>query len=137
MSRKTEMETVLRRLTPCAAQDIDDISCRFDPRFQGTGKAVFPEGAIVPSGEPQFKDKDAVFVGLRVDAPLANPADTALEMATLALEHDAGVVVLTSLDYSGLERFGFRTERICADGTPESETCSEQVRRFWGLEMIL
>ena len=137
MSRKTEMETVLRRLTPCAAQDIDDISCRFDPRFQGTGKAVFPEGAIVPSGEPQFKDKDAVFVGLRVDAPLANPADTALEMATLALEHDAGVVVLTSLDYSGLERFGFRTERICGSDGVADGTCFEQLRRFWGLEMIL
>lgn len=137
MSTTAQIEAMLRRLTTAAAENIDDLVTPFDGRHNPVGRPVFPEAVLPTFRETSFKKADAVFIGVRVDAPRENLADMALELGALAIENDAEIVVLSSLDYSGLERFGFRSERITG-ATPEArEACLEQLRCFWGLELII
>lgn len=137
MSRDNVMETTLGRLCQSQAENIDDIVAPFDRRFRPEGRPVFPASCLPTPKEAPFRAPDAVFIGVRVDAPRDDLANLALELASLSLEHGAGIVVLSGLDYSGLERFGFRSDRITGD-TPEARAaCEEQLRRFWGLELIL
>jgi hypothetical protein len=46
-------------------------------------------------------------------------------------------VVLNETDRSGLERFGFRTERISGTTQEARAACEDQIRRFWNLDLVL
>jgi hypothetical protein len=40
-------------------------------------------------------------------------------------------------DYSGIERFGFRTEKVAGKTEAERDACRDQLRQFWGIELTL
>ena len=76
-------------------------------------------------------------IGVRVDAPIEDVADRAMRLGMLAMERDCEIIVLNHLPYSGLERFGFRCERMVGD-TPEARAaCEAQIRRFWNLDIVI
>jgi chorismate synthase len=60
-----------------------------------------------------------------------------VRLSAFAIERDVEVVVLSHADYSGLERFGFRTERISGSSQAARHACERQVAGFWRLEVII
>ncbi len=72
----------------------------------------------------------------RLDSP-ASLCATVVQLASLAVERDCEVIVISDQDVSGFERFGFRTERLAGDTESERETCLSQIREFWQCDVIL
>ena len=46
-------------------------------------------------------------------------------------------MVLSTTDVTGLERFGFRIERIAGETREARRRCEAQVRRFWSIDLVL
>jgi hypothetical protein len=127
----------LARVTGHEAADIDDITGAFDVHRGAPGRDIFPELDGAPMPETLMKRPGAVCVGVRIAAPPADAADRALHLIAFALEKDVEVVVLSDVDTTGFERFGFRVERISGD-TPEARSaCERQICRFWNIDMVI
>ena len=133
----TQWNTILSRIGPHEADDLDDLLRRFDPRASDGGRDVFPLPEAVLMPQSTLKRQDAVCVGLR--APAANPTtvDRAMRLAAFAIEREVQIVVLNESDRSGMESFGFRVERIAGDTEEARATCEDQLRRFWNLDLVL
>lgn len=132
-----QWNAVVSRIGPHDADDLDALLAPFDRR-PGGGRDLFPTPEAVLMPEAALKRADAVCVGLRAAATdPAEAADRAMRLAAFAMERDVEIVVLSEADRCGLERFGFRTERIAGD-TPEArDACEDQLRRFWNLDLVL
>jgi hypothetical protein len=87
--------------------------------------------------EAAMKRPGAICVGLRVEAPPADAADQAMRLVAFALEKDVEIVVLSHVDRSGFEQFGFRIERIGGETPAAREACEDQIRRFWNIDTVL
>ena len=130
-----QWNAVVSRIGPHDADDLDALLAPFDER-RGGGRDVFPlpEAVLMPNAA--LKRVDAVCVGLRA-TDAGDAADRAMRLAAFAIERDVEIVVLSEADRCGLERFGFRTERVAGD-TPEARAaCEDQIRRFWNLDLVL
>ncbi len=127
---------VLSRIVPQDADDFDEIAGRFDPARDPVGKDLFPEveAALTPS--PGVERVDEVCIGLRARGP-ADAAEQAMRLAAFALERDVEVVVLDGDGDSGLERFGFRVERVAGEDEARRAACETQIRRFWNIDLVL
>lgn len=128
---------ILSRITRHEAVDIDDITGGFDPRRVAPGRDLFPELSAVLMPQTALKRSDAVCVGYRVQEAPPDAADRAMRLAAFAIERDVEIVVLTESDSSGLERFGFRTERVAGDTQAARGACEDQIRRFWNIDLVL
>lgn len=126
-------ETVLR-IARQDADDIDDLLADAGP--QPEGRAIFPEVDAVLMPNATMKRADAVSVGIRAAPQLPDAADRAMRLAAFAIERDVEIVVLAEGDTAGMERFGFRTERVAGEG-PAREACEDQIRRFWNIDLVL
>ncbi|TPE48849.1 hypothetical protein [Amaricoccus solimangrovi] len=128
---------ILSRIDPRDAADIDDIAAAFEPRAAVPGRDIFPEveGCLLPRAG--FRREDAVAIGLRVTEEPADVADRAMRVTAFALERDVEVVVLSHVDRSGFERFGFRVERVSGDTEEARAACEDQIRRFWSIDLVL
>ncbi len=127
----------LARVTAYEAADIDDTTADLAPGPAAPGRVLFPEPAGAPRPETAMKRPSAVCVGVRVAAPVPDLVDRAMRLVAFALEKDVEVVVLSHLDYSGFERFGFRVERVCGDTEAARSACERQICRFWNIDMVL
>jgi hypothetical protein len=132
-----QWNALVSRIGPHDADDLDALLAPFDQR-RGGGRDVFPAPEAVLMPNAALKRADAVCVGLRASTTDASDAaDRAMRLAAFAIERDVEIVVLSETDRSGLERFGFRIERIAGD-TPEARAaCEDQIRRFWNLDLVL
>lgn len=128
---------LLARIVADEADDLDGLTSAFDARYAPTGGDVMPavEAVLMPAAT--FKRRDAVCIGLRVAAPLADATDRAMRLAAFAAERDVEVVVLAHADQIGLERFGFRVERIAGATPADRAACEAQIRRLWNLDLVL
>ena len=130
-------QTILSRVTTHVAEDIDDLLRPYDGRARRGGRDLFPAGVDRVPFTPEFRAPETVVIGVRVLEARPDLADLAVQLSTFAMEKNAEIVVLNHLDYCGLERFGFRCERITGD-TPEArEACERQVAAFWNMEVII
>lgn len=77
------------------------------------------------------------YLGIRLRAPLADCAGAAARLAAAAMERGVVPVILSTLDISGFERFGFRVERIAGMTEAERAACEAQIARFWQLAIII
>lgn len=127
----------MTRISPGDAVNIDPLIARFDPRWASPGRSIFPD--VVDVGAPQtpMKNPDSVVIGVRLLAEPEDPSALAFKLIAFAMEHDADVVVLASIDYLGLEKYGFRTERICGTTDEERRICEEQILRFWNIDLVI
>jgi hypothetical protein len=128
---------VLSRVVPHEADDLDPLLSAFDPRRAPEGRDRFPRVTASLPPQTAMKRADAVHIGLRVPARLPDAADRAMRLLAFAAEQDVEVVVLSEVDVSGLERFGFRCERIAGDTPDERAGCEEQILRFWNIDLVL
>ena len=128
---------LLARIVPQDADDLDALTAAYDPRAARRGRDAFPEVAARLMPQAALKRADAVCVGLRVAAPLPDAADRAMRLAAFAAERDVEVVVLAETDVTGLERFGFRVERVAGETDAARAACEEQIRRLWNIDLVL
>lgn len=128
---------LLSRIVPQDADDLDDLTRPLDRRHGTVGRDVFPEVTALLQPQDSFKRADTVAVGLRVTAELTDACDRAMRLAAFAAEQDVEIVVLAHVDVTGLERFGFRIERVSGE-TPEARSlCERQIRDFWAIDLVL
>ena len=128
---------VISRIILQEATDIDDLTGQFDDRRNPSGCAIFPTGVqSLVDGVP-FKDESMAAIGCRITEKREDIVHIALSLATLAMEKEIEVVIFNHVDYCGLERFGFRCERITGDTPEEKNACEEQVRRYWGIDYVI
>lgn len=129
--------SIITRISRHEADQIDALLGRYDPRKVTPGSDLFP-GAVPRSRSGiAFRKPGLACIGVRVVEPRADVHKVAMHLATLALEKNAEIIILSYPDYSGLERFGFRTERISGATPEERAACEEQILRFWGIEIVI
>lgn len=128
---------LLSRIVPQSADDLDAIAGAFDPRRAEPGRDVFPEVGATLLPQAALKRPDAVCVGVRVAAALPDAADAAMRLAAFAAERNVEVIVLAETDATGLERFGFRVERLAGDSKEARAQCEDQILRFWNIDLVL
>lgn len=127
---------VLSRIAPGEPVDLDAGA----PGPARTGAGLVGRIAATPPPSPRLWDRGdtgASWIGIRVDAPLADPARAALRLAAAALERGVTPVILTSLDSSGFERFGFRIERFLAGPGVDRAAWEAEMAAFWSLALII
>lgn len=127
---------VLSRIAPGEPVDLDAGA----PGPARTGGGLAGRIAATPPPSPCLWDRGdtgASWIGIRVDAPLADPARAALRLAAAALERGVTPVILTSLDSSGFERFGFRIERFLAGPGVDRAAWEAEMAAFWSFALII
>lgn len=128
---------VLARITKTDADPIDVIAGSFDNRRNPIGSTIFPEGMGPLMPNLAFRAEDTACIGVRILEARADVADVAAHLATLALEKSVEIIILNHMPYSGLERFGFRCERIVGNTSEERAACEEQIVRFWNIDIVI
>jgi hypothetical protein len=128
---------IMSRVTTHVAEDLDDLLRPYDARARKPGSDVFPAGVDRNPFTPDFHNKETVVVGVRITEARDDLTDLAVQLGTFALEKQAEIVVLNHLDYCGLERFGFRCERITGATSEARAACERQVAAFWNLEVVI
>jgi hypothetical protein len=126
----------MSRITPCCADDLDDLLAPGSPRATSSGAVVFPEIEAPLRPQVPFRRPDTICVGFRLGQRERPAVDRAVRFAAMALERDVEVVVLADDDVCGLEQFGFRIERIAGEGEC-GRACIDQLLRFWALDLLL
>lgn len=127
---------VIVRITREAPVDLDDLLGE-SAGERRAGQEIFPPLEADPEPVAPMAREDAVAVGFRVTARLDDVADRAVRLASFALEEDVEIVILSHVEESGFERFGFRVERIVGASEEARAACEAQVRRFWNIDLVL
>ena len=58
-------------------------------------------------------------------------------LAQMAAEKAAHPVILSHVDVTGLEKFGFRVERVAGNTEAERHAAEEQLKRFWNIVLVI
>ena len=128
---------VVSTITPLEPSDLDGIIDGIkteNPKVNATG---FPIDAAVPSLPLDFEDEKTVCFGARITEATPNRVGLAMTLAQMAAEKGAFPVILSHLDYCGLEQFGFRIERISGGTEEEIAACEAQVCKFWNIVVVI
>ena len=123
---------ILARLQDAAPVDLDRM-------LDGPGAAT--QGATLVTADPIALSpalwshaEGWACLGIRVTTPLPDVTSLARRLAATALERGIFPVILTTLDQSGFERFGFRVERLTEAGAAGEEA---ELAGFWNFALIL
>lgn len=125
---------ILARLTDAAPVDLDptpDNSATPPGARLETGIGVALSPALWP------RDQDWACLGIRVTEPVADVTTLARKLAATAAERGILPVILTSLDQSGFERFGFRVERLSGASEEARRADEAELMGFWNFALIL
>ena len=128
--------SVLSRLTPTGPLDLD--AGHAGAKHAGEGLAAWRDDVTPPSSRLwERQETGASYLGIRVDLPIAEPANAALRLAGAALERGVTPIILTSLDQTGFERFGFRIERFLPGQGADRAAWEAEMTAFWQLALII
>lgn len=130
-------DTISRSVGSGMALDIDLLLQKHDKRHRKKADVIFPtgQGTILPVLETDLPALPVVGVIIQSQAQDLNVL--ALKLSSLALEKECEIVVISTHDYSGLERFGFRCERLPPAPKSAKQECLEQLKLFWGIEILI
>ena len=125
---------ILARLTDAAPVDLDPMPGGTVPAPGGRLETA-PGAPLSPTLWPRAEGWASI--GIRVTEPVADVTTLARKLAATAVERGILPVILSSLDQSGFERFGFRIERL--SGASEAERAAEEAELagFWNFALIL
>jgi hypothetical protein len=135
---KADWLAVLARIVPGEPIDLDRA-----PPSDDSLPAPEPAWPVAPTDAPppatrlwHRRAPDGGSLGVRIGRPLPDPGAAALRLAEVALERGITPVILSTLDMSGFERFGFRVERL--PGAPGARAAAEaELARFWDMSIII
>ena len=132
----------LAQSTPVCPDDLDALLVGHDPMA-----AVAPGAVLSPTEglaiQPLDKPASAIpAIGVLLDdlrAPQGAEkcASLCVGLAGLAIEKSCEIVILSHQSISGFERFGFRVERIAGANAEERATSIQQLRNFWGIDVMI
>ncbi len=125
---------ILGRLQDAAPLDLDALLVG-DGRPRG---GTFAVGPVLPLSPELWRREDGwACLGIRVTERPEDVTALARRLAATAVERGIIPVILSSLDQSGFERFGFRVERLSGT-TPEARMAEEaELQGFWNFALIL
>jgi hypothetical protein len=129
---------VLTRIVPDEPIDLDRVLSHGEtPPAPEPGWVVAPTDAPPPATRLWHRRAPGGgSLGVRIGRPLPDPGAAALRLAAAALERGITPVILSTLDMSGFERFGFRVERL--PGDPGARAAAEaELARFWDMSIII
>ncbi|MDX1743655.1 MAG: hypothetical protein R3186_08675 [Ruegeria sp.] len=127
---------ILSRTTPKRPVQLDSLITD-GQKPKPSGKIVFPEMDLTPSVSLWERDaSNPTYIGVRILKPPKSAYKVARMLAAAAMERDVLPVILCRVDYSGLEQFGFRVERI-PDDPAAAQAAEEEIRKFWDLAIII
>lgn len=125
---------ILARLTDAAPVDLDPRPGTDAPP-PGGSLATGPGVTISPALWPH--DEGWACLGIRVTEPVTDVTSLARKLAATAAERGILPVILTSLDQSGFERFGFRVERLSGASEAERAADEAELTGFWDFALII
>ena len=123
---------ILARLQDAAPVDLDRMLDAPGAATQGATLATADPIALSPALWSHAEGWACL--GIRVTTPLPDVTSLARRLAATALERGIFPVILTTLDQSGFERFGFRVERLTEAGCAGEEA---ELAGFWNFALIL
>lgn len=131
---------VLARICPHSPVDLDQPVVTTSPaRVPVPPHATYGENPCPPVSVALWDrtEPQTPFIGVRVLERVPNAPILAARLASAALERGVVPVILTTLDSTGLEHFGFRIERLpTADAARQAEAEAE-LAQFWNLAIII
>lgn len=125
---------ILARLQDAAPVDLDSAADAPAPcagGCPGTAPAVPLSPALWP------RPADWACLGVRVTSQVADPTALARRLAAMAAERGILPVILTTLDQSGFERFGFRVERLSPAPAAARAAEEAELAAFWNFALVL
>lgn len=129
---------VIARMTPDEPLDLDAVVfgrvARADPG------EVAPRGrseTLAPSARLWERDTALSHIGVRVTRAHPDALDLAFRLASAAAERGVVPVILSPLERTGFERFGFRVERLPADPPEEAARAEQDLMRFWDMPIVI
>ena len=134
-------ERLVRTSTSCPA-NIDSLLAPANPlAAHAPGNAIFPPLDALPAQRALGPDERPA-IGVFLDdaaerLPDAHTSLMATRYASLAIEKECEVIILSHQSNAGFERFGFRVERIAGETAAQRDGCVAQIRQFWGLEIMI
>lgn len=128
---------VMGLISPAAPVDLDPVLAPFDARAREPGTTGFPDGIGDVALPVAFSSDETVCFGARVTPDTPNPVQLAMSLAQMAAEKGAEPIILSHMDYCGLERFGFRVERIAGDTDEARADAEAQAVRFWNIVLVI
>lgn len=126
----------MERITPRTPEDLDADLAGLDPRARPLGQVRQQSAARFPLPF-DFAQETTITVGARVTEDTPDIASLAMRLAALAAEKGAEPIILAHCDYSGLERLGFRTERVAGATEAERAACEAELIAFWNIALVL
>lgn len=76
-------------------------------------------------------------IGVLVLRPLDDASAIALRLAAAAIERAITPIILTALDRSGFEGFGFRVERLSSSDRDTSAAEIAEIAAFWDMSIVI
>lgn len=122
---------IIARCGTVEALDLDDVLAEHDSlaaKEEGRALDVPIRGRILNN---TIMERPAI--GVMADDREITPSYV-VTLAALAVEKRCEIIAITSKDTSGLEPYGIRTE--CVGGGDVTEAI-EQVKRLWGIELVI
>ncbi len=136
MSEDRRNEVILR-ISPHAPVSLDADLAPFDPISAEPGKALFPGTPGREISARLFAPMTSICFGVRVTAETTDIAGLAMKIGRMAYERDAVAIILSHVERSGLERFGFRVERVAGETDQERAECEQELTRFWNIVVVI
>ena len=136
MSHDRRRDMILR-ISPHTPVSLDADLAPFDPINAKPGKALFPGTPGREISAKLFAPMTSICFGVRVTVETTDTAELAMKIARMAYERDAEAIILSHVERSGLERFGFRVERVAGESERERAECEQELTRFWNIVVVI
>lgn len=122
---------IIARCGRVDALDLDGMLAEYDPlAAKSPGKIMQVENHGCPIHE---KREGRPSIGVMTDGKDVTPSYVA-QLAAFAVEKGCNIVAITSQEMSGLEAYGIRTECL---GSGDAEAAMDQIKRLWGIELVI
>ncbi len=129
--------SVVASITPLEPYDLDGMIDGLKPAQAKPNGLTFPQGIENTPLPLSFEDETTVCFGARITKDTPNRLKLAMMLAQMAAEKGANPVILSHVEYCGLEQYGFRVERIGGATEAEIAACEAQVCDFWNIVMVI
>ncbi|WP_420586161.1 hypothetical protein [Ruegeria sp.] len=129
-------QQILSNTTPERPADLDDLVAP-GRQSKARGDLLFPDMDLLPSAALWERDADShINIGVRIHKMPEAAWEIARRLAAAAIERNVVPIILSRVDCSGFEQFGFRVERI-PDEELAARAAEEEMRKFWALAIII
>lgn len=127
---------ILLRITPQAPENLDRDLARLMPAVRA-GHDRYCGDPLAAVSARLHAPVSKVCFGIRITAATDDIIGLAARAAQMAVERDAGVIVLSHVERTGLERFGFQVERVCGATGDERAAMERELAAYWNIVVII